>query len=488
MRCLVPLVVAACLAGCVDHNSSVTTVSRDTVFLGYSDAATHQTTCGNCHVDRQTEWAATAHAHAWDTLQASGHAAPSCYRCHTVNGFSNLAPDSAGFFAVSDQAKPLYHDVQCESCHGPGSVHVSAPDETQPLATIAADTDAMAGCGTCHSGAHTPFVEEWKQSAHGTVEAAAVGNTTCQGCHDGRAALERFDSHAAFIEQDSTNWQPITCAVCHDPHGSNNPAQLRLPIGTPDLTTNLCMQCHYRRSAPDPTSSRMSPHSPEGPLLLGEAGWIPQNFADSSIGVSSHGSDANPRLCAGCHVNSLTATDALTGQQAISVGHRFEALPCLTPGGAPDTTTTCSDANASFAACTQSGCHATQDAARNAKAAVDARMAYYADQIWIDSNNNGNVDSTDGGLLAQVKKMHPNEWTVDPTITVGEGAQFNAALIRLPGSGVHNPFYSEALAIATIDAVEAQYGVSVSPAFARVMRARAAAIGMTARGWRPSAP
>ena len=470
-------------AACSDNNSSTapdttTKVVADTLFLGYADTATKQTTCGNCHVDRQAEWATTKHAHAWADLEGSGHASPACYGCHTTNGNSNLAPDSTGYFAVKANAKPFYQDVQCEACHGPGSHHVAAPGDVQPLSTIVADTGLTTGCGTCHSGAHDPFVEEWRSSGHGFVEPHALGNASCIGCHDGTAALKRFDTHAAFIEDTSATWTAITCAVCHDPHGSSNPAQLRYPINTPDLTTNLCMQCHYRNSAPDPTSTRVTPHSPEGPLLLGEAGWIPQNFADSSIGVSSHGSDLNPRLCAGCHVNSLTATDNLTGQTIYSVGHRFEALPCLTPGGAPDTTTTCSDANASFAACTASGCHATEDAARNAKAAGDARMQYYADQIWIDSNANGKVDTTDGGLLAQVKKLFPNEWQTGNVVTVGIGAQFNTALFRLPGTPEHNPFYAEALAIATIDAVEARYGVSGSSALQTQLQTRAAALGM----------
>ena len=34
-------------------------------FLGLYDVATNQSTCGNCHVNNQTEWAKTKHADAY---------------------------------------------------------------------------------------------------------------------------------------------------------------------------------------------------------------------------------------------------------------------------------------------------------------------------------------------------------------------------------------------------------------------------------------
>src|SRR6185295_3772722 len=37
-------------------------------FLGYYDAATKQTTCGNCHAEIQGSWKATKHASAWANL------------------------------------------------------------------------------------------------------------------------------------------------------------------------------------------------------------------------------------------------------------------------------------------------------------------------------------------------------------------------------------------------------------------------------------
>ena len=39
-------------------------------FLGYFDASTQQTSCGNCHVEHQGKWKVTKHAHAWATSGA----------------------------------------------------------------------------------------------------------------------------------------------------------------------------------------------------------------------------------------------------------------------------------------------------------------------------------------------------------------------------------------------------------------------------------
>ena len=126
---------------------------RDASFVGYSNPDTKQTTCGNCHVLKQQSWLQTGHANAWADLQASGHAMPSCNQCHTVNGMSNIGPDSAGFFSVAPSEQKYYVDVQCEACHGPGQAHVTTPDETQPIPYFTSrDTVLGVGCGQCHSG------------------------------------------------------------------------------------------------------------------------------------------------------------------------------------------------------------------------------------------------------------------------------------------------------------------------------------------------
>jgi predicted CXXCH cytochrome family protein len=487
------LLGAACTlaaAACVKDSTSPSSVTtKDVAFVGYSNPDTKQTTCGNCHIDRQHDWQSTKHASAWSDLQASGHAAAYCDKCHTTNGATNLALDTAGYFSVSADAKKYYQDVQCESCHGPGATHISSPDETQPLASIHADTAAVNGCATCHTGAHEPFVDQWRQSLHGIVEPAANNNAACAGCHSGQGALARFDTKVNYTEKASTTWEPITCSVCHDPHGSDNPHQLRYPISTPDLTTNLCMQCHYRRANPDPTSSR-GPHSPQGPMLLGEAGWVPPNFQYAATQqASTHGSLANPNLCVTCHMEFYDVTDKATGAFVLhSVGHLFRAIPCTDSTGAPIFDNSCVDTQRRFNACATGGCHATGAQALADRQVLTGRLQGEIRVLWVDVNKNGVLDPfpTDSGLLAIVKQTTPGDFSTTGAganiITVGEGAWFNADLVqRGDGSyGVHNPIYAEALLLGSTQAVRAQYTYlpPAPPAQAAFERARAQAVGL----------
>ena len=148
-------------------------------FLGYFTSSDQQTTCGNCHVNHQADWVRTGHASAYATLVASSAAAPECYTCHTVSDRGNAVAAPAGWDKV---ANAVYHDVQCESCHGPGLEHVSAPDApasaaNPPLAHVgvlgpngAGDSASVAqSCGACHNQNSGPGVrayEEWAASAH----------------------------------------------------------------------------------------------------------------------------------------------------------------------------------------------------------------------------------------------------------------------------------------------------------------------------------
>ena len=439
-------------------------------FLGYYDAAAKQTTCGNCHADYQADWVETPHASAHATLNASTAKRADCFSCHTVTGKGNVAGTAtAGHDAVQNAA---YFDVQCESCHGPGLAHVEGIGQgtvVRPLAKVG--MTGTGNCGDCHSGAHQPYVEEWKASRHSTVPSGTrATNATCTGCHEGRRALEGFGVQANYQEKgNATDFQAVTCAVCHNPHGSGNPAQLRFPVTSPDPEQNLCMQCHMRVS--QPTGSSTSPHAPQGAVLLGFAGYRPPGFVyDTARIFSSHATERNPKLCAGCHVAKFTVTDKLTGAFTLqSTGHLMRPMPCLDAEGKPtaDKTCTYTPAARSWETCT--GCHGNAASAANAFNTVRGRMKFLADQLWLNLNNDGTLQAapTDGGMLATLKATRPTEWsTTDNRVTPAEGAEFNA---RLCGEynqsnadnskGVHNPFLCEALLQATINYVRSHYSL-----------------------------
>ncbi len=504
------------VAGCTETNTIYETTERpqfnpppDSVngFLGYYTASTKQTTCGNCHVSYQGEWSTTAHSGAYETLINSGHASASCYGCHTVNENGNVTASAgmpSGYNLVAD---PAYHDVQCESCHGPGFDHVSSPgDDNHPLAR-AGLKDTAASCGGCHSGSHNPFVEQWAQTGHADSAANAYpagGGTGCgASCHEGRAVLTRMNGGktSTYIELDSigeiTSLPPATCAVCHDPHGSPYSKQLRMPIDIPETSANLCMSCHNRGTTPSgsfsnstATVTKRGSHAAQGPIVVGEgAGYIPQNFVfDTTAAFTTHSSAKNPRLCAGCHVNKQTVTDPITGAFTFqSVGHLFSPNPCLDGAGLPIKDNSCAYlpsttrfwGEAGVSGCVNAGCHASADVAASALVNQQSTVASLANQLWNDLNptlNTGGepyMDAADAGNLVYllftagnptvngVQAFDANDNTVSPA----EGALFNAMMLadnlydHNDGShGVHNPFYYEALLAASIAEVQSVYG------------------------------
>ena len=138
------------------------------------------------------------------------------------------------------------------------------------LASIRADTGAAVtnGCAECHSGV-APSV----RGGVAQVAACHVVHASLQRCNSaprrrcptGRGQTARGVTSARRCSPTgaSTPTTPIarsaraprpagvTCVVCHDPHGSGNPKQLRYPVDSRDPDNNLCVKCHNRRGQPD---------------------------------------------------------------------------------------------------------------------------------------------------------------------------------------------------------------------------------------------
>ncbi|HXI19455.1 MAG TPA: multiheme c-type cytochrome [Gemmatimonadales bacterium] len=466
-------------------------------FLGYYDASVKQTTCGNCHVGQQADWIQTAHSDAWGDLQASGQQQAFCEKCHSVNSRGNQPLANVGYDSVKT---PVYHDVQCESCHGPGFTHVQNPTivANRPYPSILVyptsdvlDTAAVvnSSCGACHQGAgpsqNHNYLKEWLSSRHGQLNTHAAPNANCQPCHEGKGALAAWGVNTVYKELGTTTLITQACPVCHDPHGTAKDAngqpfegQTRFSINTPVIEQNLCTKCHNRIAQPDPASSR-GPHGTQGPVLFGTAGYFPPGSSyDTTAILTTHGSTANPRLCAGCHVNTLTGVDAAGNEFAFS-GHTFHPLPCLmqkTPTPIVDTTyaNNCAydEQSRSWAACTASGCHATEAIAVQRLQQIETERDGYIHTLWVDVNGNQKVDPfpTDSGYLAKIALNAPNDldFTNAPyntMLTPAKGALFNAQMLgenlasHPDGShGVHNPFLYRALLQAAIVDLEANYG------------------------------
>ncbi len=437
-------------------------------FLGYQSSAPADegmTVCGNCHVGTQRKWAGTHHSGAWETLEATGHAQDFCRECHSTGPNGNPPDNDAtegGWVSTGDTR---YYDVQCEACHGPGEAHVENPDRTQPLASAAIDTTF--GCGDCHQGNHHGFVNEWLESPHARIVTFAADNPECAPCHRGQTTLLTWGEDANYVEKDDAAPLAVVCVVCHNPHGSENEHQLRFPVETTAIEEHLCARCHDRRTEPDPNSSHgLEPHAPESALLVGNAGWFPPGaIIEEGLIRASHGTERNATLCAACHVFAYTVNDSETGDFVFeATGHLFRPIPCVDAQGVPEPfEVQCglTPAERSYLACTESGCHGSVDAAFSALTVASGRVQSASDDLL------ALLEQVDPGLDAPGGEIDAN----DPIFTVAEGAFFNYNLSihgnsefgtnSVIGSTVHNPFLMESLLLASIQAVEDEYGVSL---------------------------
>ena len=185
------------------------------------------------------------------------------------------------------------------------------------------------------------------------------------------------------------------------------------------------------------------------PCCWGYAGWWPPDieFPPEDGIVSTHGTDRNPRLCAGCHVFPFTVTDELTGEFVFqATGHLFDPIPCLDERGVPQGGSDCDDDERTYQSCTTAGCHSSAEGAQRAMERANAVVQGLADELeaLLDKVPDDALDPDDG------------------VYTVAEGATFNLDLAqRFPGSATHNRILMDALLRASIVAVEEEYGVSL---------------------------
>jgi hypothetical protein len=294
--------------------------------------------CSGCHAGTFGDWEGTAHAHAWATLQESGHPASYCEPCHSVQDaiFGNSGYNEAPI------AK--FVNVQCENCHGPASAHAASMNAVDINIDYSSDN-----CGKCHEGTHHPYLSEWEDSPHAFTPDAnaahgAVQNGGCQGCHEGLGALERLSDESGLAtfyggapygtparDTMEVKNQNIGCPVCHNSHDATNPGQIRTvadvqlvtsngesPIITIGGTGKLCMQCHHARRAGESQIANgydhFGPHAnPQADMMAGKSGYHDVAPAGFVWAQPSHLNVSNS--CKTCHLNmaEFDGTTAVTG-------------------------------------------------------------------------------------------------------------------------------------------------------------------------------
>jgi predicted CXXCH cytochrome family protein len=241
---------------------------------------------------------------------------PTCDGCHSVN------------YDIHSK-QPTEWNVGCERCHGPGSEHVAHPARTNILNPAQMDDVASDDtCIACHSqgrprsgliggkaydwpvGYHAGLrlVDYWK------LDEITLGQTDFSHFADGTAHKNRMQGND-FV-QSVMYRHGVTCATCHDVHGTGNDAQLRLP---PD---KLCLDCHQPGSPNGPHSATLEEHTHHKTGSAGseciachmpkiETEGVPGSFVRSHtfqfITPAMTEKYKMPNPCTSCHAGKTTA-------------------------------------------------------------------------------------------------------------------------------------------------------------------------------------
>lgn len=104
-----------------------------------------QAACVSCHTAVKPWADKDLHSHAWATLEKVSKTKDlDCVPCH-VTGWQQPGGSAFGNLDV-------FSNVQCEACHGPGSLHIGAPGKGAD-SKLQAVTAAQ--CATCHTPEHS---------------------------------------------------------------------------------------------------------------------------------------------------------------------------------------------------------------------------------------------------------------------------------------------------------------------------------------------
>jgi hypothetical protein len=117
--------------------------------------------CRRCHADLMPRFVASAHFRALETLRDRGEGEnPSCLSCHTTGYGRRTGYDPAAEKAGGTNLG----GVQCEACHGPGTLHARDGSYVK---------SARESCRSCHTSAWSPdfdFDTYWKRVSHRAPE------------------------------------------------------------------------------------------------------------------------------------------------------------------------------------------------------------------------------------------------------------------------------------------------------------------------------
>jgi hypothetical protein len=478
---------------------SASLIINSALYLGVNSSRPNCVTCHNIPQwgNIYDKWEGTGHAEIFEeglngTL--SSHYSESCISCHTTgydpdadnDGFDDfdfVFPDSLypGVYDLTVAAYPeamARGNIQCESCHGPGSGH-------NGLIEGIAKSLSTDDCAWCHDdGTHHAFPEQWDHSgedasefdgrgfegghAKGAFVQSAGTRSGCSPCHSGAGFIEWVEEGRPTDENgspDDTEILPeatnISCAVCHDPHDATNEHQLRIAsvttLGDGTQVTfekygtgSLCMQCHRsRRQAstyaedPDNASSHYGAHhGPEADLLLGvNAPNFGIQFPSSPHGVAVLPGEDHTNACVNCHMAGNDEVADEEGNIKVVGGHSWNMNDA--------------EGNDNVAACAP--CHG------------DFGPSFKDKLYYINGNADIDGDGIEEGLQVEIHGLMDSLATLLPKNEEGEvelvrgDSTLTPAITRSAyvyfwieedrSSGIHNPAFAVSLLKAAIEAL-----------------------------------
>ena len=241
---------------------------------------------------------------------------PTCDGCHSVN------------YDIHTKQVTEWN-VGCERCHGPGSEHVAHPTRSNILNPAEMDDVASTDtCIQCHSQGRprAGLIEgkawDWPVGYHvglrladyWKLEDVTLGRTDFYYFPDGTAHKNRMQGND-FV-QSVMYRHGVTCAACHDVHGTDNYAQLREPVD------KLCLDCHGPGSPNGPHEATLEEHTHhkrgssgsqcvECHMAKIEGEGVPGSFVRSHtfrfIGPEMTEKYGMPNPCTSCHAGKTNA-------------------------------------------------------------------------------------------------------------------------------------------------------------------------------------
>lgn len=442
-----------------DGSGATNVVQKITVgtFLGANS-------CALCHSggvvapDTYHPWSQTPHASAFsrkiDGLDTD-HFGPNCVSCHVLGydtnpnavngGFDDVAKavgwvfpavETNGNWAAMAPELRNVSNIQCESCHGPGSEHAYSLGDTNKISVSV----ASGACSQCHDSLTHHFkTAEWNNSKH----ASAVEETaaSCSRCHTGQGFVNYVSGKPAV----AVAYEGITCAACHDPHDASTPHQLR-DVGTVTLmdgstVTNggagrICMECHMSRQnaatyvETTSGSNRFGPHhGPQSDMLAG----VNAVTYGKTIPSSAHRGSVEDS-CVECHMQDIESGAAFTHAGGHTFSMKWDA-------GTPETTADDVELTESCAKC-----HGEIES-------FDLKRQDYDGDGVVEG-----VQTEIKGLLGRLAYLLPPVNTPKEAIAINSSwsrqqlrAGFNYQFVLEDGSfGVHNTAYAVGLLKASI--------------------------------------